>query len=34
MKRIYLESFLGLIILFVASLIGYEIIVYQLNTDY
>ncbi|ENC6720757.1 HAMP domain-containing protein [Vibrio harveyi] len=34
MKRIYLESFLGLIILFVASLAGYEIIVYQLNTDY
>ncbi|UMM05748.1 ATP-binding protein [Vibrio campbellii] len=34
MKRIYLESFLGLIILFVASLVGYEVIVYQLNTDY
>ncbi|CAE6919622.1 PhoQ Sensor [Vibrio sp. B1REV9] len=34
MKRIYLESFLGLIILFVASLIGYEVIVHQLNTDY
>ncbi|MED5504962.1 MAG: ATP-binding protein [Pseudomonadota bacterium] len=34
MKRIYLESFLGLIILFVASLVGYEVIVYQLNTYY
>lgn len=34
MKRIYLESFLGLIILFVASLVGYEVIVYKLNTDY
>ena len=34
MKRIYLESFLGLIILFIASLFGYEVIVYQLNTDY
>ena len=34
MKRIYLESFLGLIILFVASLVGYEVIVYQINTDY
>lgn len=34
MKRIYLESLLGLIILFVASLVGYEVIVYQLNTDY
>ncbi|EDP60529.1 ATP-binding protein [Vibrio sp. AND4] len=34
MRRIYLESFLGLIILFAASLFGYEVIVYQLNTDY
>ncbi|MDF2152710.1 ATP-binding protein [Vibrio sp. CAU 1672] len=34
MKRIYLEAFIGLIILFVASLYGYEVIVYQLNTDY
>lgn len=34
MRRIYLESFLGLIILFLASLKGYELIVYELNTDY
>ncbi|GAB7228114.1 ATP-binding protein [Vibrio rotiferianus] len=34
MKRIYLESFIGLIVLFFASLVGYEVIVYQLNTDY
>lgn len=34
MKRIYLEAFFGLILLFFATLWGYEVIVYQLNTDY
>lgn len=34
MRRIYLESFFGLILLFFMSLVGYEIIIYQFNTDY
>lgn len=34
MRRIYLESFIGLILLFFLSLVGYEIVIYQLNTDY
>ncbi|MGF1793964.1 HAMP domain-containing protein [Photobacterium profundum] len=34
MRRIYLESFLGLILLFFLSLVGYEVVIYQLNTDY
>ncbi len=34
MRRIYLESFVGLIILFMASLWGYEFLVYEINTDY
>ena len=34
MRRIYLESILGLIACFLTGLIAYEISVYQLNTDY
>ncbi|KGK13995.1 ATP-binding protein [Vibrio navarrensis] len=34
MKRIYLEAFCGLVILFFATLWGYETVVYQWNTDY
>ncbi|EKO3484495.1 HAMP domain-containing protein [Vibrio fluvialis] len=34
MKRIYFEWFLSLVILFLGSLFGYDLIVYQLNTDY
>lgn len=34
MRRIYLESFVGLIILFMVSLWGYEFLVYEINTDY
>ncbi|MGF1841825.1 ATP-binding protein [Vibrio clamense] len=34
MRRIYLESFFGLILLFFMSLVGYEIVIYQINTDY
>lgn len=34
MRRIYLESLLGLLICFMIGLVAYEIFVYQLNTDY
>lgn len=34
MRRIYLESLVGLILLFMLSLIGYEVVIYQWNTDY
>lgn len=34
MRRIYLESLLGLLVCFIAGLVAYEICVYQLNTDY
>ncbi|MEZ9390287.1 sensor histidine kinase [Vibrio splendidus] len=34
MRRIYLESLLGLLVCFMAGLVAYEICVYQLNTDY
>ncbi|MFA0072003.1 two-component sensor histidine kinase, partial [Vibrio breoganii] len=34
MRRIYLESLLGLLVCFVTGLVAYEISVYQLNTDY
>jgi two-component system sensor histidine kinase RstB len=34
MRRIYLESLLGLLICFISGIVAYEICVYQLNTDY
>lgn len=34
MRRIFLESLLGLLVCFMAGLVAYEISVYQLNTDY
>ena len=34
MRRIYLESLVGLLVCFMAGIIAYEISVYQLNTDY
>lgn len=34
MRRIYLESLIGLLVLFTASIFAYEYIVYQLNPDY
>lgn len=34
MRRIYLESFIGLLIWFMASLFAYELIIYGVNTDY
>lgn len=34
MRRIYLESLIGLLVCFMAGIIAYEICVYQLNTDY
>lgn len=34
MKRMYIEAFVGLIALFFATLLGYELIVYEFNTDY
>ncbi|UPR36318.1 HAMP domain-containing protein [Vibrio cyclitrophicus] len=34
MRRIFLESLIGLLVCFMAGLIAYEISVYQLNTDY
>ncbi|MEZ9682268.1 sensor histidine kinase [Vibrio splendidus] len=34
MRRIYLESLLGLLVCFMTGLVAYEICVYQLNTDY
>ncbi len=34
MRRIYLESLLGLLTCFIVGLLAYEICVYQLNTDY
>ncbi|MEZ8953383.1 two-component sensor histidine kinase, partial [Vibrio cyclitrophicus] len=34
MRRIYLESLLGLLVCFMTGLVAYEISVYQLNTDY
>lgn len=34
MRRIYLESFLGLLVCFMASVFAYEIFVFQLSTDY
>ena len=34
MRRIYIEAFFGLLVLFTLSLVAYEIIIYQLNTDY
>ncbi|MCG9597547.1 ATP-binding protein [Vibrio sp. Isolate25] len=34
MRRIYIEAFFGLLVLFTLSLFAYEIIIYQLNTDY
>ena len=34
MRRIYLESLLGLLVCFMSGIIAYEICVYQLNTDY
>lgn len=34
MRRIYLESLLGLLVCFITGIVAYEICVYQLNTDY
>lgn len=34
MRRIYLESFIGLLILFTLSIFAYEYIIYELNPDY
>ncbi|GLT19399.1 two-component sensor histidine kinase [Vibrio zhanjiangensis] len=34
MRRIYIEAFAGLLLLFTLSLTAYEILVYQINTDY
>lgn len=34
MRRIFLESLIGLLVCFMAGLVAYEISVYQLNTDY
>ncbi|CAM3687125.1 ATP-binding protein [Vibrio aquimaris] len=34
MRRIYIEAFAGLLLLFTMSLMAYEFIVYQINTDY
>ncbi|GLT13938.1 sensor histidine kinase [Vibrio algivorus] len=34
MRRIYLESLLGLLVCFMTGLVAYETFVYQLNTDY
>ncbi|WP_210442037.1 sensor histidine kinase [Vibrio crassostreae] len=34
MRRIFLESLIGLLVCFMAGIIAYEICVYQLNTDY
>ncbi len=34
MRRIFLESLIGLLVCFIAGLVAYEISVYQLNTDY
>lgn len=34
MRRIYLESFIGLLIWFAVSILSYDYVVYQLNTDY
>lgn len=34
MKRIYLESFLGLILLFMLTVIAYEVINFEFSTDY
>ncbi|MDE1253434.1 ATP-binding protein [Vibrio aestuarianus] len=34
MRRIYIESFVGLVLFFIASLATIEVVIYQLNTDY
>ncbi|CZF86648.1 ATP-binding protein [Grimontia marina] len=34
MWRIYIESFIGLFVLFIVSLFAFDLFVYQLNTDY
>ncbi|MFC5077891.1 Sensor protein RstB [Vibrio thalassae] len=34
MRRIYIESFVGLLILFGLSLYAYEVIIYEINPDY
>lgn len=34
MWRIYIESLIGLIVLFAATLVTYEVVVFQLNTDH
>ncbi|MEZ8605473.1 sensor histidine kinase [Vibrio splendidus] len=34
MRRIYLESLLGLLVCFFIGIVAYEVFVYQLNTDY
>lgn len=34
MRRIFLESLLGLLVCFMGGIVAYEICVYQLNTDY
>ncbi|CAK1851913.1 histidine kinase [Vibrio crassostreae] len=34
MRRIFLESLLGLLVCFMSGIVAYEICVYQLNTDY
>ncbi|WKY60089.1 ATP-binding protein [Vibrio sp. SNU_ST1] len=34
MRRIYLESLLGLLVCFITGIVAYEVCVYQLNTDY
>jgi len=34
MRRLYIESFIGLIVLFGLSLYCYEVIIYRWNTDY
>ncbi len=34
MRRIYLESFIGLLVLFGLSLYAYEVIIYEINPDY
>ncbi|MBU2895111.1 ATP-binding protein [Vibrio hepatarius] len=34
MRRFYIEAFAGLLLLFTLSLMAYEVLVYQINTDY
>ncbi|UPQ89122.1 sensor histidine kinase [Vibrio sinaloensis] len=34
MRRIYIESFLGLLLLFILTLSAYEVVIYRLSTDY